>query len=98
MSPEECAKREVLAAAASTTDAAPKESLVAHKAAKPKNNLLPANQLCQQAALPGDKPKQKIVFPQILRAAEGKLASLWVMLNEEDILTRMSSIRYNQFC
>ena len=73
-------------------------TVVAQKAAKPKNNLLPVNQLCQQAAWPGDKPKQKIVFPQILRAAEGKLASLWVMLNEEDILTRMSSIRYNQFC
>ncbi len=64
----------------------------------PRAQTLPAiNELCRSSTWPSDKPKQKIVFPQMLKAAEGRFASLWVMLNEQDILTRMSSIRYNQF-
>lgn len=63
----------------------------------PEKRLPPVSELCKQLEWPSDKPKQKIVFPYVLNAAEGKLASLWVMLNQEDILTRMSSIRYNQF-
>jgi serine/threonine-protein kinase len=46
---------------------------------------------------PQDKPVQKIVFPQVLRASEGTFATLWVMLDQQDILSRMTSIRYNQF-
>ncbi|MFM1841318.1 MAG: serine/threonine protein kinase [Cyanobacteriota bacterium] len=72
-------------------------TVVAQRFANPSKPLLSANDLCRQMSWPKDKPKQKIVFPHILTASEGKLASLWVMLNEEDILTRMSSIRYNQF-
>lgn len=72
-------------------------TVVAQRSGKPNKPLLSVNDLCRQISWPSDKPKQKIVFPHVLNAAEGKLASLWVMLNEEDILTRMSSIRYNQF-
>jgi serine/threonine-protein kinase len=72
-------------------------TVIAQRSASPSKPLLSVNELCRQMGWPKDKPKQKIVFPHILTASEGKLASLWVMLNEEDILTRMSSIRYNQF-
>jgi len=46
---------------------------------------------------PKDKPIQKIVFPNLLRTPEKDVISLWVMLEGQDIITRMSSIRYNQF-
>ena len=46
---------------------------------------------------PEEKPQQKIVFPHVIRASEGNFPSLWVMLNEEDLANRLSSIRYNQF-
>ena len=46
---------------------------------------------------PKDKPVQKIVFPNLIRTPEKDIISLWVMLEEQDIITRMSSIRYNQF-
>ncbi len=46
---------------------------------------------------PKDKPIQKIVFPNLLRTPEKDIISLWVMLEQQDIVTRMSSIRYNQF-
>ena len=52
---------------------------------------------CLQMGWPQDKPVQKIVFPQVLRASEGTFATLWVMLDQQDILSRMTSIRYNQF-
>lgn len=57
----------------------------------------PIQELCKQMGWPPDKPHQKIVFPHLLRAQEGTFASLWVMLEQEDILARMTSIRYNQF-
>lgn len=53
--------------------------------------------ICLKMSWPEDKPQQKIVFPHIIRAPEGNFASLWVMLNEQDIANRLSSIRYNQF-
>jgi len=46
---------------------------------------------------PSDKPQQKIVFPSLTTKLDQVTASLWVMLEEEDIRSRMSSIRYNQF-
>ena len=52
---------------------------------------------CLQMGWPQDKPVQKIVFPQVLRASEGTFATLLVMLDQQDILSRMTSIRYNQF-
>lgn len=46
---------------------------------------------------PGNKPTQKIVFPRVMNTATDTLASLWVMLDKQDIINRKSSIRYNQF-
>lgn len=46
---------------------------------------------------PKNKPVQKIVFPRLITTSSETLASLWVMLNKQDIQNRMSSIRYNQF-
>ncbi|MGH2414944.1 MAG: serine/threonine-protein kinase, partial [Microcystaceae cyanobacterium] len=56
-----------------------------------------ANEICQQMTWPKDKPQQKIVFPYVIRTSEGTFASLWVMLEQQDIANRISSIRYNQF-
>ncbi|MEM8779225.1 MAG: serine/threonine-protein kinase [Cyanobacteria bacterium P01_G01_bin.49] len=53
--------------------------------------------ICLKMVWPEDKPQQKIVFPHTIHTSQGDLASLWVMLNEEDIVNRLSSIRYNQF-
>jgi serine/threonine-protein kinase len=58
---------------------------------------LPLEKLGKQSNWPADKPRQKIVFPQILQAAEGTFASLWIMLEKESILQYGSSIRHNQF-
>ncbi|GBF81060.1 serine/threonine-protein kinase [Aphanothece sacrum] len=62
-----------------------------------KKSLAKAEDICLKMAWPQDKPRQKIVFPHVMRASEGTFASLWVMLDQQDILNRMSSIRYNQF-
>lgn len=48
-------------------------------------------------AWPKNKPLQKIVFPRIVNTNTETYPSLWVMLNKQDILNRMVSIRYNQF-
>lgn len=62
------------------------------------SKLIPSDQqIALHSLWPKDKPQQKIVFPQMMKTTEGNFASLWVMLNKEDIQTRMSSIRYNQF-
>ncbi|TVQ57003.1 MAG: serine/threonine protein kinase [Spirulina sp. DLM2.Bin59] len=54
-------------------------------------------QVCWQQQWPKDKPRQKIVFPQLIRASNELYASLWVMLELQDIVNRRSSTRYNQF-
>ncbi len=61
------------------------------------SQLLPVAEVCQQMLWPKDKPVQKIVFPQGIKAKEGNVASLFVMLEDKDILARANSIRYNQF-
>ncbi|TVQ48112.1 MAG: serine/threonine protein kinase [Gloeocapsa sp. DLM2.Bin57] len=50
-----------------------------------------------QASWPMDKPQQKIVFPKTMNVGDGIYPTLWVMLEQQDIINRMSSIRYNQF-
>lgn len=50
-----------------------------------------------QTSWPKDKPLQKIVFPRLMHTPHGTSATLWVMLEQEDILNRAASIRYNQF-
>lgn len=71
-------------------------TLVADKTLS-RSTLPGVKETCLQMGWPQDKPVQKIVFPQILRASEGTFATLWVMLDQQDILSRMTSIRYNQF-
>jgi serine/threonine-protein kinase len=46
---------------------------------------------------PQNKPLQKIVFPRIVKTETETYPSLWVMLDKQDILNRVVSIRYNQF-
>ncbi|MFP4007016.1 MAG: serine/threonine protein kinase [Spirulinaceae cyanobacterium] len=53
--------------------------------------------ICLQASWPEDKPKQKIVFPKLIRTSRGVVATLWVMLSSQDIVNRQFSTRYNQF-
>lgn len=50
-----------------------------------------------QASWPIDKPQQKIVFPKTMNVGDSIFPTLWVMLEQQDIINRMSSIRYNQF-
>lgn len=60
-------------------------------------SVVSPKEACLQSIWPDDKPKQKIVFPRCLNSSEGAFASLWVMLDREDIPVRVASIRYNQF-
>jgi serine/threonine protein kinase len=62
-----------------------------------RSSLLLANEIALQNSWPEDKPQQKIVFPSLVRTPEGDSASLWVMLDQQDIVNHMGSIRYNQF-
>ncbi len=54
-------------------------------------------EVCLQASWPKNKPLKKIVFARFIDSPMGELPVLSVMLDYEDILHRMSSIRYNQF-
>jgi eukaryotic-like serine/threonine-protein kinase len=50
-----------------------------------------------QTNWPQEKPKQKIVFPELIATPKGVFATLWVMLERKDIIDRVASKRYNQF-
>ncbi|BAQ60852.1 serine/threonine protein kinase [Geminocystis sp. NIES-3708] len=63
------------------------------KTSKPKINITKDTQL----TWPKNKPLQKIVFPRIVNTQNETYPSLWVMLDKQDILNRIVSIRYNQF-
>lgn len=54
-------------------------------------------EFCLQTAWPQDKPLRKIVFAHLMPTPLGETPVLSVMLEEEDIYNRKSSIRYNQF-
>ncbi len=54
-------------------------------------------EFCLQTSWPPDKPLRKIVFAQLMSTPLGETPVLSVMLDEQDIYNRMSSIRYNQF-
>ncbi|HAG84949.1 MAG TPA: serine/threonine protein kinase [Cyanobacteria bacterium UBA12227] len=57
-----------------------------------------AEEICQQASWPEHRPQdQRIVFPHIIRTAQERLATLWVMLSREDIQNHQVSRHYNQF-
>jgi serine/threonine protein kinase len=65
--------------------------------ATPKPSLAGAKEICLKMAWPKDKPIHKIVFPNVMQGSEGNFVSLWVMLEQDDILNRLNSTRYNQF-
>lgn len=60
-------------------------------------NPAAAKEVCLQSLWPKDKPRQKIVFPRCFNTGEASFASLWVMLEQDDIKIRIASLRYNQF-
>ena len=60
-------------------------------------SLPSVEEICYRSSWPEDKPQRKIVFPRLIRSPEGVFASLWIMLDNQDILNRISSTRYNQF-
>lgn len=78
-----------------TTNA--EETMVVPKAAVAPTIISAVDEFYLEATWPKDKPQQKIVFPKVMNVGEGVYPTLWVMLEPQDILHRMSSIRYNQF-
>ncbi|NJL00334.1 MAG: serine/threonine protein kinase [Spirulinaceae cyanobacterium RM2_2_10] len=52
---------------------------------------------CLKMTWPAGKPRQPIVFHRLLRTPQGVFATLWTMLEQEDIQSRRYSTRYNQF-
>ncbi|MBW4521056.1 MAG: serine/threonine protein kinase [Scytolyngbya sp. HA4215-MV1] len=52
--------------------------------------------VCRLSSWPKNKPIAQIVFPQILTSSQGKLATLWVMLQEEEIETLKAYRLYNK--
>ena len=55
-----------------------------------------ASEICQQAVWPKDKPIAQIVFPQPLPTPEGTLATLWVMLPQQEIQNFQINKLYNK--
>jgi eukaryotic-like serine/threonine-protein kinase len=55
------------------------------------------DELLTRSTWPEDKPQKKIVFPRLVQVEEETFATLWVMLEQTDIIKRLSSTRYNQF-
>ncbi len=74
-----------------------KSMAAAVKEATIHKSLPSVREISLQMSWPNDKPKQKIVFPHVVRSSDGNFASLWVMLDQQDIFNRLSSVRYNQF-
>ncbi|MDJ0691648.1 MAG: serine/threonine-protein kinase [Xenococcaceae cyanobacterium MO_188.B32] len=67
---------------------------------EPENTLkaVPSvTETCLQQSWPEDKPIKKIVFADLLTTPRGKISSLCVMLDYQDIIDRMTCSRYNQF-
>ena len=58
---------------------------------------LSIDEICRRTSWPKNKPQQCIVFPHLIGKDKEMLATLWVMLNQEDIQSRKRSTRYNQF-
>ena len=55
------------------------------------------DEICRSSYWPKDKPQAEIVFPHILRTSREDLATLWVMLPQQEIENHQFSNRYNQF-
>lgn len=58
---------------------------------------VPSAEICAEQTWPEDKPQQKIVFPRIITSGHQAIASLWAMLDPEELSHRSSNARYNQF-
>lgn len=58
---------------------------------------IPIETICANERWPLDKPQRKIVFPRIIAHENYPIPSLWGMLDGEEIASRRSSTRYNQF-
>ena len=60
---------------------------------------LPLQQIYQQNRWPDDKPQKKIVFPCLTEAKEGTFASLWTMLEPQEvkIFEPQSTFCFNHF-
>ena len=54
-------------------------------------------EMCLQVSWPPDKPLRKIVFAQLIDTHLGEVPVLCVMLDQDDIYSRISSTRYNRF-
>lgn len=52
---------------------------------------------CQQLRWPQNKPIQEIVFPQLLQTAQATVATLWLMLPQQEIEKRIDSQVLHQF-
>lgn len=53
--------------------------------------------LCLKMTWPKKMPRQKIVFPRLLRTPKGVISTLWIAIEQQDIFNRRLSTRYNQF-
>ena len=80
-----------------TSQSNPNFSVTSENESSPELKLPSLEKVGKQSSWPKDKPHQKIAFPRILQTKEGTFASLWVMLEQEEILKYASSTRYNQF-
>lgn len=54
-------------------------------------------QACLMALWPSNMPVAEIVFPQVVYTGREAVASLWIMLHQQDIQNRWVCTRYNQF-
>lgn len=93
---------EVLAKLPVSTDAAKKgKEKSKDKERQPQQEALsPAlspDEVCRLTTWPKDKPLAEIVFPNPVRAGHEVLATLWIMLSQQEIQNRTASIRYNHF-
>ena len=73
------------------------ETLLADTAIDLAADVDSVTEICLQASWPKDKPLRKIVFTRLIDTPLGKVPTLCVMLDKEDIYDRVSSTRYNQF-
>ncbi|GAB4143701.1 MAG: serine/threonine-protein kinase [Cyanobacteria bacterium J069] len=65
--------------------------------ASKKRTLTGVDAACQLVSWPANKPIGDISFPNPIRTEKETLASLWVMLSDQEITSRRTCTRYNQF-
>ena len=60
-------------------------------------NDISITEICLQQSWPKERPIEKIVFAEMLNTPIGEIATICVMLDNQDILNHMLCSRYNQF-